>query len=140
MICRSRVDDNVAGSDGGQAGGGEIDGDGFRDVVGEIAEGGHAVDGRGGERALQSAGACAASRRDDSTVVGGDQVAKGILDPNDRLWRKGNSGRRGGRRLSLDHQFVGSRGIDHNPRLRAGDGTGHRVGGRDRLSADGLQR
>ena len=86
---------------------GEAQGDGVGDIVGEIGEGGDAVDGRGGQGALQGAAAGAARDGDDGAVVAGAQVAVGIFDADCRLLGEGDTGGGGAGRLGLNDQLAG---------------------------------
>src|SRR5439155_6621113 len=82
LAGRGWADDDVARSRAGEAARGEVKRDRGGDVVGQIREGRDTVDGRGGYGPLQRAGASAARHRNDPAIIGGDQVARRVLDPN----------------------------------------------------------
>src|SRR5207247_2020747 len=128
-----RTDDNVDGSRAGQAAGGEVKRDRVGEVVGEIRKRGDAVDGRGGQGALQGPAAGTAGHGDHGAVVAGAQVAQRVFDADDGLLRKGRAGRDRARRLGQDRQLASGGRIDRD----AGRG-GARQGAGGEVDGDGF--
>src|SRR5262249_52063208 len=91
----------------GQAAAAEAQVDDVGDVVGEIGECGHAIDGGGGQGSLQGAAAGAAGGSKDGRVVAAAQGAGMIFSPDLRLLGKGNTGDGAAGRLGQDNQLAG---------------------------------